>query len=264
MTLPVQPLRVEPAPAAQPSEFADHFSAHAAAYAEFRPKYPAALFHWFAVVAPGTQQAWDVGTGNGQVAHGLATRFARVVATDASAEQVANAPRHPRISYAVTSYDSGIAQGTAQLVTVGQALHWFDLKPFLREVRRVLQPGGVLAAFAYGHNRIVPEIDEIVRYHHDVTLGPFWPREHALIYQGYASLALPIDELVPPPLEMREEWTLAQFIGFLRTWSATQRFIRTRGEEPILAFEAEMRARWGALPRRTVCWPLVIRAGEVR
>lgn len=260
-----QPAR-EPRAASPASSdaFADHFSAHAADYAAFRPKYPMALFHWLAVVSPGTQQAWDVGTGNGQVAQGLVTRFARVVATDASAEQVANAPPHPRISYGVTRYGSGIAGGTAQLVTVGQALHWFDIGEFMPEVRRVLQPGGVLAAFAYGHNRIAPGIDEIVRYHHDVTLGPFWPREHLLIHEGYRSIALPIDELLPPPLELVEHWTLAQFIGFLRTWSATQRFLRTRGEGMILAFEAELRERWGAAPVRAVSWPMVIRAGEVR
>lgn len=244
--------------------FADHFSGHAAAYAEFRPRYPAALFHWLAVVSPGTQQAWDVGTGNGQVAHGLVTRFARVHATDASAEQVANALPHPRVTYAVTRYESGLADGTVQLVTVGQALHWFDLGAFIPEVRRVLQTGGVLAAFAYGHNRVSPEVDELVRYHHDVTLGPFWPREHHLIHEGYRSVALPIDELPPPPLELAEHWSLAQFTGFLRTWSATQRFLRVRGDEAITAFEAELGARWGAAPVRTVSWPLVIRAGEIR
>jgi len=105
------------------NEFSDHFSAYAAEYAAFRPRYPAALLHWIAEAAPGSELAWDAGTGNGQVAHGLVTRFARVVATDASAEQIANAAPHPRIQYAVTSYDSGIADGTAQLVTVGQALH---------------------------------------------------------------------------------------------------------------------------------------------
>lgn len=244
--------------------FADHFSAHAAEYAAYRPHYPPALFHWLSEIAPGTQLAWDAGTGNGQVAHGLVTRFARVVATDASAEQVANAPPHARIAYKVTSYESGITDGAAQLVTVGQALHWFDLEAFTAEVRRVLQPGGVLAAFAYGHNRVAPEIDEIVRHHHGVTLGEFWPREHWLIHEGYRSFELPIAELTPPPLELREEWTLEQFVGFLRTWSATQRLITARGEAEIIAFEAELARRWGGVARRAVNWPMVIRAGTVR
>lgn len=261
MTRSVEP---QPRPATSDAAFSDHFSAHAAEYAAFRPKYPVALFHWLAMVAPGTQQAWDAGTGNGQVALGLVTRFARVVATDASAEQVANATRHPRVTYAVTSYESGIADGTAQLVTVGQAIHWFDLGAFMREVCRVLQPGGVLAAFAYGHSRVSPEVDEIVRHHHDVTLGRYWPPEHRLIHDGYRSLALPIDELLPPPLEIREDWSLQQYIGFLRTWSATQRFLRDNGPEAIALFEAGLRDRWGSAETRPVCWPLVIRAGEVR
>lgn len=244
--------------------FQDHFSAHAATYAAYRPRYPLALFHWLAVVAPKTELAWDAGTGNGQVATGLITRFARVVATDASSEQIANAEVHARIEYRIAEYESGIADHAAQLVTVGQALHWFDADLFCAEVRRVLQPGGVLAVFAYAHSRVSPEIDPVVRHHHDVTLGHYWPHEHHLIHDGYSSIALPIDELAPPPFEMREEWTLEKYIGFLRSWSATQRLIAARGEEPILHFERELAAAWGTALRREVTWPMFIRAGEVR
>ncbi len=244
--------------------FADHFSAHAAQYAAHRPRYPLALFDWLARIAPGTQLAWDAGTGSGQVALGLATRFARVVATDASAEQIANAVPHPRIGYAIARYSSGLADVSAQLVTAGQAIHWFDVDAFCNEARRVLQRGGVLAAFAYGHNRVDPAVDEVVRQFHDVTLAAHWPRERAMIFDGYRDLPLPIDEQVPPPLEMREEWSLDQFIGYLRTWSATQRFLAVGGDEVVAGFEAGLRVRWGDAPTRTVRWPMVVRAGVVR
>ena len=244
--------------------FADHFSAHASTYATFRPRYPLALYHWLAMISPGTALAWDAGTGNGQAAAGLVTRFARVVATDASAEQIARAATHARIEYAVAQYESGIADHTAQLVTVGQALHWFDAEAFCREVRRVLQPRGVLAVFAYVHSRVSPAVDVAVRHHHDVTLGHYWAAEHHLIHDEYRSIALPIDELVAPPFELEEEWTLAQYIGFLRSWSATQRLLAARGEEPIIAFERELAEAWGIVERRKVTWPLLIRAGEIR
>lgn len=244
--------------------FRDHFSAHAGTYATHRPRYPIALFHWLAVVAPGTALAWDVGTGNGQVATGLITRFAQVVATDASAEQIANAATHARITYRIAQYESGIADHAAQLVTVGQALHWFDADVFCKEVRRVLQPGGVLAAFAYTHSQVSADVDLLVRHHHDVTLGHYWPVEHHLIHEEYRGIALPIDELLPPPFEMREDWTLAQYRGFLRSWSGTQRLIAARGEEPILAFERDLAAAWGSVPRRNVTWPLFMRVGEIR
>lgn len=244
--------------------FADHFSSHAGAYAKHRPRYPLALFHWLATVAPGTQLAWDAGTGNGQVATGLVTRFARVVATDPSAAQIANAEAHARITYSITDYDSGLADGAAQLVTAGQALHWFDVEPFIHEARRVLQPGGVLAVFSYEHSQVSPEVDAVVRHHHDVTLGHYWPPERRHVTDGYRSIALPIDELLPPPLELLEDWTLAQYTGYLRSWSGTQRCIAARGEEPIVAFERELAAAWGDRGRRAVRWPLTVRAGEIR
>ncbi len=244
--------------------FADHFSAHAATYAAYRPRYPIALFHWLAVIAPGTALAWDAGTGNGQVATGLVTRFARVVATDASADQIRRAEPHARIAYAVAQYESGIADHAAQLVTVGQALHWFDAETFCAEARRVLQPGGVLAAFAYVQSTVSPAVDLLVRHHHDVTLGHYWPGEHHWIHDEYRSIALPIDELVAPPFELREDWTLERYTGFIRSWSATQRLIAARGEEPIKAFERELASAWGPISRRSVKWPLIIRAGEIR
>lgn len=244
--------------------FADHFSSHAALYAEFRPRYPAALFHWLAVVAPGTAQAWDAGTGNGQVAFGLASRFARVRATDASAEQIAQAVAHPRIDYAVAQCESGLPAAGAQLVTAGQALHWFDADAFCREAKRVLQPGGILAVFGYKYSRVSAEVDDLVRHHMEMTLGQYWPPEHRVVNEGYRSIALPIDELVPPPLELREDWSVAQYVGFLRTWSGTRRFIAARGDEPIAQFEQALVAAWGETPRRTVRWELFVRAGEVR
>ncbi len=244
--------------------FADHFSAHAGLYQKHRPRYPVALFHWLAVVAPGTALAWDAGTGNGQVATGLVTRFSRVHATDASPQQIAEALRHARIEYRVATYETALADHSVQLVTVGQALHWFDLTAFCREARRVLQPGGVLAAFAYQHSAITAEIDAVVRHHHDVTLGPYWPPEREHVVDGYRSLALPIDELVAPPFEMHEDWSLASFLGYLRSWSATQRYLAQRGDEAILRFERDLTAAWGAAPRRSVRWPLVVRAGEIR
>ena len=122
--------------------FTDHFSSHAQAYARYRPRYPAALFHYLAMRSPGTRLAWDCGTGNGQAAVGLAERFARVLATDPSAAQIASAQRHPRVEYRVAMYDTGSRWGARKLVTAAQALHWMDVDAFSGEARRVLRPAG--------------------------------------------------------------------------------------------------------------------------
>lgn len=167
------------------ASFRDHFSAQAKAYAKFRPRYPAVLFHYLAVRSPGTQLAWDCGTGNGQAAAGLAERFARVLATDPSAAQLASAVRHPRVEYRESMYDTGLKAGSAQLVTAAQALHWMDVDAFLGEARRVLQPSGLLAVWCYSLCRIAPPIDELVEFFYRVTMGTFWPPERRLVNEEY-------------------------------------------------------------------------------
>jgi len=247
------------------TEYADHFSGQAKAYAQFRPRYPAVLFHYLAAHAQETRLAWDCGTGNGQAAVGLTERFAHVVATDPSEAQLASAQRHPRVTYRRALYDSGIESGTAQLVTAAQALHWFDVDAFVGEARRVLVPGGLLAVWCYSLCRIERMIDDLIQYFYQVTLGAFWPAERKLVDDGYRTIALPIDELNVPPFEMVADMTLTQFLGYIGTWSAVQKCIASRGREPVDAFARAIGERWGAPSTlRRVTFPLHIRAGELR
>src|SRR6266566_3978511 len=102
--------------------FRDHFSGHAAEYREFRPAYPPELFIYLASIAPGRQLAWDCGTGNGQAAVGLASVFDRVIATDASENQIANAEQHVRVEYRFApAENSGIESETIDTIMVAQA-----------------------------------------------------------------------------------------------------------------------------------------------
>src|SRR4029077_9019073 len=199
--------------------FKDHFSAQAAAYAKFRPGYPQELCDYLGSIAPNRQLAWDCGTGNGQAAVGLASVFDRVIATDASAKQIANAQLHERVEYRVApAENSGIKSGTIDLIMVAQALHWFDLDRFYAEARRVLKPDGVLAASAYNLLRIEPAIDEIVnRYYYEVV-GPFWPPERKLV-ENFADLPFTFHEIEPRKFEMTAQWNLDPLIGCLRSWS---------------------------------------------
>jgi SAM-dependent methyltransferase len=249
----------------QPPPFANLFGPQAERYAKVRPHYPPALFHYLAVMARTPRLAWDCGTGTGQAAIGLAERFARVEATDPSAEMIAQAPPHARVHYRVAQYDSGLPDASVNLVTVAQALHWFDLGPFFSEVRRVLAPDGVFAAWCYALCRVEPRVNEVLDQFYRVTLGPFWPAERRHVDDGYRTLALPIDESVPPPIEMSHDWTLLEFLAYVRSWSGVTAFIAARGEEPILAFEETMRRTWGnAVVRRRVVWPLSFRIGHLR
>jgi len=124
------------------------FAAVSKEYAKFRPRYPRAIFEWIASLVDRHDLAWDCATGNGQAATGLADDFAHVEATDASPDQLRHAAAHPRIKYRqAAADDSGLEPGSADVVTVAQALHWLPLEAFYEEVRRVTRRGGALVAF---------------------------------------------------------------------------------------------------------------------
>jgi SAM-dependent methyltransferase len=242
--------------------FKNHFSRQAADYAKFRPRYPQELFDYLGSIAPSRQLAWDCGTGNGQAAIGLASVFDRVIATDASEKQIANAQPHEHVSYRVaTAETSGLQAEAVDLIMVAQALHWFDLHLFYAEARRVLKPNGVLAASAYNLLNSEPAIDEVVnRYYYEVV-GPFWPPERKLIEQ-FTDLPFSFHEIDSPKFEMTASWSLDHLLSYLRTWSSTQRFIAARRINPLEQIIDELRNAWGN-PRKTrkVTWPLVVRVG---
>jgi SAM-dependent methyltransferase len=242
--------------------FKDHFSKQAADYAKFRPRYPQKLFDYLGSIAPSRQFAWDCGTGNGQAAVGLASVFDRVIATDASEKQIANAQSRKLVDYRVApAENSGIQSETLDLIMVAQALHWFDLGRFYAEARRVLKPDGILAASAYNLLRVEPVIDEVVnRYYYEVV-GPFWPAERKLVEQ-FADLPFPFREIGPPKFEMTAQWNLDHLLGYLQTWSSTQRFIAAKGTDPLEQIIDELRTAWGdSQQTRNVTWPLVLRIG---
>ncbi len=245
--------------------FRDHFSGHAAEYSRYRPTYPDRLFEWLAAVAPSRRLAWDCGTGNGQAAVGLAAHFEQVMASDASAAQIANARAHTRVSYCVAGEQHPQLQAqSVDVVTVAQAVHWFDLGCFYAEVTRVLRPGGVLAVWSYRAPKISPQLDGVIdRLYRDIV-GPYWPAERRAVEEGYRSIALPFEALEAPVLRMELRWDLENLVGYLNSWSSTRRYIAARGSNPVDQVRDELSVAWGPAQRhRLLQWPLHLKAGRV-
>ena len=243
--------------------FKDHFSAQAAIYAQARPTYPAAWFAALAQLTPGHDLAWDAGAGNGQASTGLAAHYAQVIATEPSAAQLAEAVAHPKVSYHQSAETAPmIAAGSVDLVTVAQAVHWFDRPKFYAEVKRVLRPGGVVALWAYELGIISPEIDAAVLRFYRGAINAYWPPERSHIETGYREFEFPFAEMALPKAAMQLDWTLANLATYLRSWSAVVRFTKDKGFDPVVALEQELAPLWGAGARR-VTWPLVGRIGRV-
>jgi|ERR1051326_1065079 ubiquinone/menaquinone biosynthesis C-methylase UbiE len=245
--------------------FKDYFSQHADSYAKYRPDYPRALFAHLASLVAKHERAWDCATGNGQAALGLTPLFAKIVATDASAQQISLATPHERISYVVArSEQPPIASGSLDLITIAQALHWLDFNAFNTQVTRVMRPGGVIAAWCYGRAEITPAVDGIVRAFQDTIVGPYWPPERRYVDEGYRNIPFPFDEIAPPEFHMEERWNVNDLIGYLGTWSSTRQFIKQHNENPVKQVVRDLQSAWGEpAAHRTVRWELSLRVGRV-
>jgi SAM-dependent methyltransferase len=246
------------------ANFKDHFSEVAARYAEFRPTYPDELFSWLASLCKEHDAAWDCATGSGQAAAGLAPHFTQVVATDASAEQIAHAGAPANVSFRVAPAEaSGLEARSIDLVTVAQAAHWFELPKFFAEAQRVLKPGGVLALWGYGRLDLPAGMDAIFQRFYSETVGPYWPPERKWIDDGYRSLDFPFAEIAAPDFFIEVEWNLPRLLAYLSTWSAVKRYRADRDSDPLPALMAELQPLWGdpddALPLK---WPLFLRVGR--
>ena len=244
--------------------FKDHFSHLAADYHQFRPRYPPELGAWLAGAAPGPGVALDLATGNGQAAVALAGHFARVIASDASASQLAHARPHPRVSYLRHPAEClPVRSGSIDVVAVAQAAHWFDLERFYPEARRVLKPSGLVALWTYDTFRIDDPVDRLVDAFYSGVVGRYWPPERRHVEQGYRTLPFPFAELPAPAFVLATEWTLAQLVGYLSTWSAVDRYRAATGADPLPRLTADLASVWPQDAPRRVHWPLHLRIGRV-
>jgi SAM-dependent methyltransferase len=252
--------------ARQGQGFHDHFSGHAAGYAQARPTYPGALFDWLGMQCAERERAWDAGCGNGQASVALAAQFHAVFATDPSATQIAAATPHPRVTYAVEAAEAcSLPDRSVDLVTVAQALHWIEPERFHAQVARVLRPGGLIAAWTYERSLVSPAVDAVFERLYGPELGAWWPPERRHVEARYATLPFPYDEIVAPVFELRCDWTLAQYLAYLRSWSACQRRLKAEGVDAVTGLEPDFAAAWGdPATVRAVRWPMAVRAGRVR
>ncbi len=253
------------APMSAPT-FKDHFSQQAADYRRYRPAYPSALIDYMASLAPDHRLAVDCATGNGQAAVALAEHFDEVVAADASATQLAEAQPHARVRYVRALAESlPVPPASVALVAVAQAIHWFDFDRFHAECRRVLRPGGVVAAWTYTVFRAGGTIDPIIDRFYDGTVGPCWPPEREYVQQRYRTIPFPWDEIAPPPFALQTDWTLDQAMGYFASWSSVQRYRQAHdGADPLPAVRSELATVWPAGRTVRLDWPIHLRVGRHR
>lgn len=246
--------------------YKDHFSKQAEQYAKHRPQYPPELFKYLSTIVQSHQCAWDCGTGNGQAAFGLTPYFDRIIATDPSQSQLDQAVKNSKILYQKASCEkTDIQARSIDLVTVAQAIHWFDFEKFYAEVKRVAKSGAVIAVWGYAKNEIKAAVDEIVVRYSTQIVGPYWEENVRWVDDGYRHIPFPFDEIKAPSFVIELQWTYEDLLGYLTSWSSTQAYIKDKGSNPLALIEKELQAKWG-LPteKKKVSWQLHMRVGKIK
>lgn len=241
--------------------FKDYFSNNTAAYAKYRPHYPAELFSYLSSQCQQHDRVWDCATGSGQAAFLLADDFSEVIATDASSSQLKNARLKKNINYLVASAEkSGLNSNSIDLITVAQALHWFDLNAFTTEVDRVLKPGGKLAVWTYNLLEINPVIDKIIKHFYTSVLGTHWPKERKMVDNNYQTISFPFAEATTPTFQMVAEWNLPQLLAYISTWFAVKQYKNQFDKDPFESIFAELNKAWGDSDKtKRIHWPITLK-----
>ena len=245
------------------SEIAQLFGARAGAYASFRPEYPPALFTWLAANSPSRQRALDIACGNGQASRPLGKYFDQVLASDASHEQLRMEDGWDGVErFAADAESLPLPSGSLDLIVVAQALHWFATPRFFAEVKRLLKPRGLFCAWCYSLLRIDEALDPVIDQLYGDTLKGYWPKGRESVDAGYRDLSVPFSRLDLPPFAIEVEWSFEHFVGYLRTWSAVQRWEREHGKDPVIDYLPALRQAWGDVTApQFIRWPLHFVAG---
>jgi ubiquinone/menaquinone biosynthesis C-methylase UbiE len=243
----------------------DHFSKQASDYSLYRPHYPQSLFKYLASQTPQHDVAWDCATGNGQAAVTLASLYKSIEATDASEKQIEQAMPHPHVRYQVCEATSTpFAENTFDLITVAQALHWFELDKFYNEVIRVSKPGCIFAAWCYSLFSINNEADPVIHDFYHNTIGPYWPEERSHIDAKYETLPFPFERMPSPRFAISIEWNLQQVLGYMGTWSAVQYYKEQNNHDPVKQLTNKLKATWGDPGQNhEIRWPIYLHIGRV-
>jgi ubiquinone/menaquinone biosynthesis C-methylase UbiE len=243
----------------------DNFSTQSDKYRKFRPGYPAELFEFLLSITRQKEVAWDCGTGNGQVAMELAKYFKKVYATDISESQLKAAVKASNIFYEVAPAEkTSFPPDFFNLITVAQAIHWFNFDLFYKEVKRTIKPDGILAVIGYGLFKSENKLDLVMETFYNQVIGPYWDKERRYIDENYETIPFPFEEIRAPKFENIFKWRFEQLIGFLETWSAVKHYIEKNGNNPLDLVYTDLKNAWGAGELKEIRFPILLRVGTVK
>lgn len=263
MTLPHMRFFFTFIPMEDKSAFKDRFSEQAKLYSDFRPEYPEALYEFIFSQVHDFELALDCGTGNGQMASGLANRFRDVIATDISDKQLAVAVKKSNINYIKSPAELCPCEpSSVDLVTAAQAAHWFNQEAFYNEVNRILKPQGLLVLCGYQLPAVDDQTDKLLSHFYSGVLGPYWDQERKQVDNAYSGMSFPYSKISCPEIHITTNWNAGHYLGYLNTWSALRQYRKQNNSNPLTAFTAELNKFWKEDQMKEVRFPVFVIAGR--
>ena len=244
----------------------DRFSGNSFNYRRFRPAYPLPFIEEIIGLSNQRVNCLDCGTGSGQVAKVLSQYFDKVHAIDISEDQIRNSHQAANIHYSVSRAEkTDFPADSFDLITVAQAIHWFDFQTFFNEVLRITKDGGIIALWGYGLLRFNNSLDRhIDRFYEDVV-GPYWDSERKHVESSYENIPFPFTEIkLKKHYCISKDFSLDEFTGYLSTWSAVNKFKLTEGYDPVKSLLEILKPIWGEkLPQRAE-FQIFTRIGRIK
>jgi ubiquinone/menaquinone biosynthesis C-methylase UbiE len=242
------------------------FLHNAQEYTAHRPQYPLNLFAYLANLVPHKKVLLDCGTGSGQAARDLTKYFEYVIATDLSYDLLKIAPKESNLIYIkVEAEYLPIRSQTVDMITIGQALHWFSLNKFYGEVNRILKPNGIIAAWCYNQCVINPKINALIsKIYRLVTSTENLTIQRQYVYNHYQTIPFPFKRISTPKFELCVEWNLKELYGYIATWPGLLEYEKNTNTNVLSQLELAFISAWGDInTKKTITWPIYLLVGEL-
>ncbi|MDO3664194.1 class I SAM-dependent methyltransferase [Acinetobacter higginsii] len=239
----------------------DLFSEQSELYQQARPTYPQTLVNCLIAQLNGLDCAWDCGAGSGQLTQLIAPYFQHVVATDLSQNQLDQAPALSNVQYLQQAAEqTSFADQSFDLITVAQAIHWFDFEKFYAEVKRTLKLNGLFAVIGYGLIQLDDtDLNQRIDLLYHQTLKGFWDAERRYIDEHYQTIPFPFEEIAMPQFQIELGWTGPQLWDYLNTWSAVKHYQDRLHVSPLVSLQDILQIQQPIAVR----FPILLRVGRL-
>lgn len=222
-------------------------------YCQSRPKYPKQLYEILIAQCKQTQEAWDCGCGNGQVAIDLVPYFDHIEASDININPIEHAHQNSKIHYSVqNSENTGFKDNQFDLICAAQCIHWFKLDLYFKEVKRLLKPGGVFACWGYSFFKINHTLDPVIQAHFDHLIDPYWSEKNRILHKQYKEIRFPFSNIQTPQIEMGINWTREELLDYLATLSATKRYNDTQNTSITDSLRDKIKSHWAETEKKAI------------